>query len=407
VVNSQPTFTGTAGTRFGDSSTVAVRVYSGSGVSGSPLQTLTATRSGAGSYSLGPSPALANGTYTAQSEQDDLVGDIGLSPPVTFTVSNTPPKVILDSLGSAPLLSATPTLTGTAATGPGDSATVALAIFSGTGTQRPPVRLLTGTRSADGHFSIQVTPALADGQYTAIAGQNGPGPTGLSSPQTFRIKVDQPALTLEQPARGASVAADSLVFSGTAGNTLGDSAQVTVSLYAGPSARGHPIGTMQATRSGASWSLQWPRTLSLGFYTARATQRDDAGHTTTTAPSQFLIVPAPSPIGPSVRLSRAGLVKVAITCTRPAGQICTGTVLILTVRKFRAPHGGPAGRLRVLFAYIKIPAGRTVAVSRHVPAAVTRTLRRSKRVKVRVSVVLGSGGASSSASAVRRLVVRH
>jgi hypothetical protein len=86
-----PEFSGTAGTEVGDSSTVAVRVFEGSGTGGALVQTLSATRGAGGAYAVVASPPLAPGTYTAQAEQSDSAGNTGLSAPATFTVVEPPP----------------------------------------------------------------------------------------------------------------------------------------------------------------------------------------------------------------------------------------------------------------------------------------------------------------------------
>ena len=82
-----PTFSGAAGNVSGDLATVTVNVYSGSSATGTPVQTLTTTRSGA-SYSVVASPALTNGTYTAQATQMDSAGNTGSSAANTFTLAN-------------------------------------------------------------------------------------------------------------------------------------------------------------------------------------------------------------------------------------------------------------------------------------------------------------------------------
>ncbi len=95
----KPTFSGAAGTGPGDSSTVTVKVYSGSSVSGSPVQTLSPSVSG-GSWSVSASSALADGTYTAQAEQSDSAGNTGKSSANTFTVEALPPKPTITSAPS-------------------------------------------------------------------------------------------------------------------------------------------------------------------------------------------------------------------------------------------------------------------------------------------------------------------
>ena len=86
TTNPRPVFSGTAGTAPGDSSRVKVAVFSGSGTSGSPRRTLTATVVGS-RWSVAPTQSLANGTYTARAAQSDHAGNIGVSAPRTFTVA--------------------------------------------------------------------------------------------------------------------------------------------------------------------------------------------------------------------------------------------------------------------------------------------------------------------------------
>lgn len=49
---------------------------------------------------------------------------------------------------------------------------------------------------------------------------------------TFRVKVNAPAVTLDQPVAGASTNELAPLFAGVAGTELGDSSRVTVTLYA-------------------------------------------------------------------------------------------------------------------------------------------------------------------------------
>ena len=80
-----PLYSGAAGAAVGDSGTVTVEVFGGSGTSGSPLQTLSAARSGASWSAEGP--ALSPGTYTARARQADGAGNVGFSSPSTFTIA--------------------------------------------------------------------------------------------------------------------------------------------------------------------------------------------------------------------------------------------------------------------------------------------------------------------------------
>ena len=173
------------------------------------------TKASGGGYSVVPTTSLADGTYTAQAEQDDIASpvDAGLSAPVTFTLANgAPPGVTLKSPGQA-LTTGTPTFTGTAGTAAGDSA-VELAIYSGSSASGMPLRVINGSVDSHGGFSIQVEPVLPNGDYTAVAGQAGPGgAVGVSSAVTFSVSVvfAPSSLALTQPAAGASVAQSNVV----------------------------------------------------------------------------------------------------------------------------------------------------------------------------------------------------
>jgi hypothetical protein len=84
-----PDLSGAAGHAAGDSSTVTVRIYAGSSATGSPVQTLTPTRSGT-SWST-TAATLTSGTYTATASQSDASGNAGTSAPHTFTVDTIAP----------------------------------------------------------------------------------------------------------------------------------------------------------------------------------------------------------------------------------------------------------------------------------------------------------------------------
>ncbi len=410
ISGGQPTFAGCASTGIDASPQVTVRVYAGASASGTPVHTLTTTPGADGGYSAGVSSPLADGQYTAQAEQDGILGlDNAFSNTSTFEVHNAAPTITLDSPGTKPLLTATPTLTGTAGHAIGDSSTVNVTVYPGAGTTQTPTRVVSGSRDSSGQFSIKIRDPLPDGQYTAVAAQVGAAAVSTSPARTFRIKVHPPALTLTQPASGANVKDQAPVFAGAAGAALGDSTHVSVVLYAGNAARGKPLGTLPVTRTGASWSGTWLKALKLGAYTAKAMQSDDAGHTAVTPPHTFRIVRGPTAIGRTVTLSRKGqpTTKVSIACLAPSGQTCTGNVLVLTSGSYGPVRNGPSGQLRVVFVHVSIPGGRTLLVAHGVSGEVARVLRRSAPLKVMVEASLtAAGGSTTRYSAVRTLRLR-
>lgn len=84
-----PLFVGTGGAAIGDSSTVQVKVYSGTSATGTPIETLAAQPDGTGAWSV-RSNTLSNGTYTAKASQSDSAGNTGTSTANTFTVTSDP-----------------------------------------------------------------------------------------------------------------------------------------------------------------------------------------------------------------------------------------------------------------------------------------------------------------------------
>jgi hypothetical protein len=242
IRGAQPVFAGQASSDFGDSPHVTVKVFKGSSARGTPVERVTATQSGGG-YSAPASPPLANGTYTALATQDDQAGDSSSSAPVTFTVHNVAPHVVLLAPGSKPLLSPTPTLRGRAGTARGDSDSVSVGIWPGRVPKGSPFRYLVAKRGGDGSFSVRVTPPLPNGLYSAMAAQLGAGEvTGVSQPVTFRIQVAPPQLigsivTLDRSGR----AAVPITCTALSGSCTGDVLVLTESSFApvagGPSGR--------------------------------------------------------------------------------------------------------------------------------------------------------------------------
>ena len=287
-----PTFSGRAGTALGDSTSVTVEVYSGTAASGTPVQTLTATPNGTGAWSVDATAALAEGTYTARAEQTDDSGNTGVSATSTFSVDTTPPAVTLATPASGSATqSATPTFSGSAGTAAGDGTAVTVRVYAGTSASGTALQTLTATRGATGSWSVAASAPLADGTYTAIALQSdAAGNGGSSAANTFAVDAAAPAITLTTPSNGTSTNDPTPTFSGRAGTATGDSATVTVSVYAGTSASGTAVQVLSATRDAAgSWSVDPASPLAEGTYTAKAEQVDGAGNVGASAAATFTV----------------------------------------------------------------------------------------------------------------------
>jgi hypothetical protein len=404
--NGEPQFSGVASTAFNASNAVTVRIFSGGSTSGSVVQSLNAAVGSGGSYSAVPGGQLSNGLYTVQASQEDPAGQTNYSTPVSFYLNITGPGITLNSLGSKPLLTSNPTFTGRAGTRAVDSKSVRIDVYSGSSATGPIVQEDQGSVNPDGSFSVRA-PALPDGRYTAVASQAAGSTRGFSGPMTFRLKAHGPALSLSYPANGGWNLRADVRFFGQAGTVVGDTPWVVVSLWRGKHAKGRVIGKLHIPVRGPTWSGTWPKgRLRNGTYTAQVVQTDDAGHTTRTTPHTFSIVTAPTTIGLLVSVGRSGIAKIPINCLAFPNNTCTGTVLVVTNGAFRTTTGGPAGRLRILYAYVTIQGNQTRLVSGRVPRLVAAVLRRGKSVKVRVTTSLKwSGGTMHSDSAIRKLKI--
>jgi subtilisin-like proprotein convertase family protein len=90
VSGSAPTVQGTAGTASGDAGNVTVELFAGGSPSGTPVQTVTAPRDGAGAYTAQFAEVAAGGSYTVRTRQRDAAGNTGLSAPTTFATAARP-----------------------------------------------------------------------------------------------------------------------------------------------------------------------------------------------------------------------------------------------------------------------------------------------------------------------------
>jgi hypothetical protein len=191
--NPTPSFSGFA---EGGDEEVALDIYEGPVVAGPVLQELAPTRvfSPDGAWSIGPAEPLDDGTYTAQA-----VGETGARSAVTFTVDTAAPAVALNPPESPPD-DPTPSFTGTAS----DITTVTVAVHAGRTAKGVVVSRATAAGTGSNWTSGDAYPALAIGEYTAIATQESSigNPTGVSASVTFVVVpplIAAPERALEPP----------------------------------------------------------------------------------------------------------------------------------------------------------------------------------------------------------------
>ena len=305
--DSSPTLTGTAGSALGDLPTVLVVVHKGSSTAGSvAAQQLVAAGEGAWSYTT---PALADGTYTAQVFEQDEAGNDGHGVPVTFVIDTTPPaiSVMAPSYGQV-LHSSQPTFSGGAGSATGDLQSIAVKIYaSKPGPSKELIDTISALKPSGSSWTTGTSgPRLHDGPYLIVAEQlDAAGNVGVSEVVPFTIETQAPLVTLDVPGidRGEQpFTGPTPTFTGTRGTGPEDGATVKVSIYAGASTTGSPLQTATATVKGATWSTGALSALPDGLYTAQAEQSGvsesgfsspvsftvdaDAPHLTLTSPSQ-------------------------------------------------------------------------------------------------------------------------
>jgi hypothetical protein len=297
---SKPVFSGAAGIENGDLPPVTLKIYQGTLVTGTPVQTLTILPSGA-TWAEAGGPRFTNGTYTAVAEQTDDVGNIGKSIPTTFTIFTKSPSVTLVTGGLVPrgaaiLLGPSPSFSGSAGNAPEDSSAVTVNLYSGTSATGSPVRSVQGARSGTS-WSAGPVAALPAGTYTAQAEQTAlpPQVTGFSNTSTFTVDATPPQVTLTSPASGSSTTSGSQLVTGSAGTSPGDLPAITVQLFSGAGTAGALVQSINVNAVGQAWSATVAG-LGPGTYTVRAQQSDDVGNVGFSPAATFTVTGATSSI---------------------------------------------------------------------------------------------------------------
>ncbi len=182
-----PSFSGSAATASDDSKSVTLNIYSGTSASGAPVQEPVTVTEAGGTWSASPTNDLADGTYTAQAEQEDLAGNTGVSASSTFTVDTAPPHITLTSpAGGSSTTGGSQRVEGSAGTAEGDLPGVTIQLFAGAtiGSQAP-LESIVVDASKSGSWSA-VLAGLNAGVYTVRAEQSDDvGNLGVSATRTF------------------------------------------------------------------------------------------------------------------------------------------------------------------------------------------------------------------------------
>lgn len=283
----RPTFTGTAS----ETSPVTVRVYRGTTPTGKAVSEATAAVSG-GTWNSGPMPELPReaGRFVAVARQKSSLGNEEGKAQTVFTLAPDAPHLHMtqppEYLGSA-----TPSFSGTSNES-GHPVVVTICRLSG------PCEWKAQAPGGTSWTTGPAAPALPDGEYEATASQRGAtGETDTTEPETFTVDTQPPAITLGSPAGGSTVAAPSVLVSGTRGSAPGDETGVRVQLFSGASTAGQALlQEVQVSPPASAWSATLGG-LSAGTYTVRAAQSDRAHNTGFSRAATFTVAGASAGAG--------------------------------------------------------------------------------------------------------------
>jgi hypothetical protein len=318
-----PLFTGTAT----DSTQVVIHIFDSTNT-----EVAKATASpGGGSFSSENESGLSSGSYTAIATQASLLGNPqGVSNLVSFTVNTAPPTVTLNS-PAVRSNNTTPAFTGTGT----DNTAVTVEIFKGSKAEGTAVSTASASGTGGGWTSGNAAPALANGQYTAVAIQSSSldNPAGRSPSVTFEVDTSAPTVILNQLASPNNVTVPA--FSGTGSDTE----TVTIQVFKGKKAEGTVVASATAPGTGGVWSSgNASPALVSGEYTAIATQpsslKNKAGVST---PMTFTVETA----SPKVTLNQ--LAKPLSNNATPAFTGTATDITPVTVEIFKATAGKPEG----------------------------------------------------------------
>ncbi|MEJ3959405.1 tandem-95 repeat protein [Brachymonas sp. G13] len=250
-----PTITGTTDAPVGSTVTVVVKDSAGG------TQTVTTTVQPDGTYSVDVPKALPEGGYTATATVKDPAGNTGMATD-PGSVDTTAPAITVDAPDNT--TDTTPTITGTTDAPVGSTVTVVVKDSAG-GTQT-----VTTTVQPDGTYSVDVPKALPEGGYTATATVKDPaGNTGMAT-DPGSVDTTAPAITVDAPDNTTDTTP---TITGTTDAPVGSTVTVVVKDSAG--------GTQTVTTTvqpGGTYSVEVPKALPEGGYTATATVQDPAGN---------------------------------------------------------------------------------------------------------------------------------
>ena len=223
---------------------------------------MTVTADGTGAWSYTPTSNLPTGANTITASSTDAAGNVGMDS-VNFTVDIGVDVAINSPGDETSIADGTPEITGTGEPG----TTVTIVIDAGTGNEQTD----TVTVGADGSWTYTPATALADGEHTIDASQDGSAGTTMDS-VGFSVDTVAPLVAINDPS-DASATGDATPA--IEGSTNEPGATVVIVIDAGtPDER---QATVTADANG-NWSYAPTTPLGDGPHVVQVTVADAAGN---------------------------------------------------------------------------------------------------------------------------------
>ncbi|MGL5336394.1 MAG: Ig-like domain-containing protein, partial [Enterovibrio sp.] len=280
-----PTLSGTAS----EQAKISVVISSQDGLTS---YTYSATADKNGQWTVSITPALADGDYRVQIVATDAAGNHSQLES-SFTIDTAPPALtftgIVDENGAPDLsdiiTNATPTFAGTAS----EQAKITLQLTLDGGA----VFNYSAAADADGKWSLEISPALADGHYTVkiIATDAAGNSTQLES--SFTLDVTPPELIFAGIVDENGAPESSELINDNRPNFVGtasEQARITLQIT---QQDGSTLRFSSVADEDGNWSVPVTPALADGYYTVQIVATDAAGNSSQAIQTSFTVDTTP------------------------------------------------------------------------------------------------------------------
>ena len=320
------------------------------------VQTVSASVGADGRYSVEVPKALAEGRYTAEAAVKDPAGNEGKasdngSVDTTAAITVEAPDLSNDN---------TPTLTGTT-TDVEEGQTVTLTVTDSRGGSQ----VVTATVQADGSYQAEVPNALPDGRYSveAVVSDKAGNRAEARDDNNGKgnvIDTTAPVITVDAPDNTSD---NTPLISGTTDAPAGSIVSITVT-----DSRGSVQTVSASVGADGRYSVEVPKALAEGRYTAEAAVKDPAGNEGRASDNGTIDTTAPIVNAPGHSVEEAssaavkGFIQVSdkspVTAITVAGKDVTSAtaahpVMIHTVRGTLIVTGYDAASGKVTYRYVE------------------------------------------------------